>query len=166
MPGNLPVLQTLWTVAGPADYAAGELEGGEAKPAWFGELQRLKSAAAMLQLSAALGDEDAPKAPAWYRLWARRLLRRGGDSNARCFPRRARARHAPRTPRSRRSNTSSGSLPSGSARRDTIAQVVAEADVADNLDELARCGICPGRGVARYGFAEGVGSITLECRPA
>ena len=41
----------------------GELEGGEAKPAWSAELQRLKSAAAMLQLSAAFGDDDAPKAP-------------------------------------------------------------------------------------------------------
>ena len=164
MLGNLPVLQTLWTVAGPEEFAAGELEGGEAKPAWSGELARLKSAAAMLQLSAAFGNDDAQKTPRWYRPWAQRLLvaQRGVEREllpaVRTRPAQAAAAEAQSIEQEQ------WQLAERLGATDLLAQVAAEAAVADKPDELARCGMCPAQAVARYAFAEGAGSITLECR--
>jgi hypothetical protein len=164
MLGNLPVLQTLWTVAGPEEYAAGELDGGEAKPAWSGELARLKSAAAMLQLSAAFGDDDAQKTLRWYRPWARRLLvvRRGLERELLPAARERPARTA--AAEAQAIEQEQWQLAERLGATDLLGQLAAEAAVADRPHELARCGVCSARAVARYAFAEGVGSITLECR--
>jgi len=161
MPGNLRVLQTLWTVAGPEEYAVGELEGGETQPAWFGELARLKSAAMMLQLSAAFGDEDAP---GWYRLWARRVLVAQRGFQRELLPAARTRRAGAAAAEAQAIEQEQWQLAERLGATDTVAQVTAEAEVADKLDEVARCGICPGRAVARYAFAEGVGSIALEYR--
>lgn len=164
MPGNLPVLQTLWTVAGPESFEAGVLEGGETSPAWSGELARLKSAATMLQLSAAFGDDDPRKSSRSYLPWARRLsaAQRGVERElppaARTAPMRAAAVEAQTIAQEQRQ------LAERLGTTDLLARAAAEATVADKPYELAVCGLHREQTVARYAFPEGVGSLTLECR--
>ncbi len=69
--GDLPVRQSLWTVAGPSLFQPGGSEAAVAP--WKLELQRLRNVARVIESGGPLASDDLERTVRWYRHWARRL---------------------------------------------------------------------------------------------
>lgn len=160
--GDLPVEETLWTVAGPPSAEASHAEGVQATVPWRHELARLRSAAAMIESASRASSEDPEETLRWYRVWARRLI----------------------AARTALKQTSTGSGPGRRAQLEVrrvdqqqariaqrlgmgnvLSQLAAETPVADDPDELWQWWLAPRRSLTRYAFSEWTGSLGLRCRP-
>ncbi len=71
--GDLPVEQSLWTVAGPSLFQPDVSETTAAVAPWVLELQRLRNVARVIESGGPVASDDLEKTVRWYRLWARRL---------------------------------------------------------------------------------------------
>ncbi len=71
--GNLPVGKTLWTVAGPSQFTAGQPQQDAASDAVQQDWIRLKNAAARIESASMVSTEDPQETTRWYLRWARRL---------------------------------------------------------------------------------------------
>jgi len=163
--GDLPVSETLWTVVGPASFAAGEPEAGEPLSPWQSEMARLRNTAAMIQALAAAGDDDPQKTLSWYRLWARRLLA-------------ARAVAGRSLLQSRRTQAAQAAwgevraiydeqlrLAARIGAMQVLTEVSDERPQASQADELWSWSADRPPPAVQLAFSEGVGSITLDYRP-
>lgn len=71
--GDLPVRQTLWTVAGPPSWSACETDEDDTAAPWQQNLLRLKSAAAAIDSAFTAASDDSDETSRWYPPWARRF---------------------------------------------------------------------------------------------
>ncbi len=69
---GLPARQTLWTVAGPADYGLGRPEALRSVSLLQQELLRLQNVEALMERGARMTPEVPERMDRWYRRWARR----------------------------------------------------------------------------------------------
>jgi len=163
--GDLPVSETLWTVVGPADFAAGEPEAGEPLSPWQSEMARLRNTAAMIQSAAAVGDDDPQKILSWYRPWARRLL----------AARAAAGRSLLQSGRTQAAQAAWGELrtiydeqlrlAAGIGAMQVLTEVSDEKPRAGQADQLWSWSADRPPPAVQLAFSEGVGSITIDYRP-
>ena len=164
--GDLPVGQTLWTVAGPAPFEPGKPAGGGPITPWRHELSRLENIAAIIQSGWMAAAEDPDSTRRWYRLWARRLvasraavqreLAQAGETKQ------ARAGRTKLQTIDREQSRIAGQL--GVAA--IVSELSAAGSVADTPAELWRLSLGARQAVTRCSLPGAAASITLAYFPA
>ena len=161
---GLPVMRTLWTIAGPPGFEP--LPGEDPKPAtrWRHEMDRVESASGLIEAASLVNADDPELTLRWYRRWAGRLA-----TARRSLEQRLSEIRSTRTRREIRSQLRSidqqqAEIAQQLGMTNVLAQLLSQTPVADDPEELWQESIGRGQSVVRLSTSGGSGSLAVRYR--